>query len=153
VKLFPSEEHLLAGLGEMRAALGERYAPVSADIPLLSNLSVFQNIALIRQYHDRIEADEAQRTTTELLERFDLCRLTTRRPYELGDWDLFLVKLLRASQRATAAVVIDRPFSQVGELPSITPIRKALELLDFPGVEAIIVGYEWNRARYEADGE
>jgi len=41
VKLFPSEEHLLAGLGEMRAALGERYAPVSADIPLLSNLSVF----------------------------------------------------------------------------------------------------------------
>jgi len=61
------------------------------------------------------------------------------------------VKILRASQQRTAAIVIDRPFAQVGELSGVAPIRKALDRLDIPGIEAIIVGYEWNRARYEAD--
>ncbi len=61
------------------------------------------------------------------------------------------MKVLRASQRHEAVIVIDRPFAQVGELSGLAPVRKALDLLDFPGIEAIIAGYEWNRARYEAD--
>ncbi|HOW52121.1 MAG TPA: hypothetical protein PLV42_08795 [bacterium] len=133
--------------------MGPRYAPVSADIPLLSNLSVFQNIALIRQYHQRLTAEDSHRDTTALLERFDMCHLAAKRSFELNDRDLFFVKLLRASQHANAAIVIDRPFAQVENMHNLSPIRKALELLDFSGIEGIILGYEWNRGRYEADGQ
>ena len=126
---------------------------MSADIPLLSNLSVFQNISLIRQYHERLKAEDSHRDTTALLEKFDMCHLATKRAFELSDRDLFFVKLLRAAQRTDAAIVIDRPFAQVENMHDLGPIRKALELLDFPGIEGIIIGYEWNRGRYEADGE
>ncbi len=112
---------------------------------------MFQNIALVRQYHERLDFETVQRITTELLTRFDLCHLATKRSYQLSDWETFLVKILRASQRREAVLVIDRPFVQVGELAGITPIRKALDLLDLPSLTAIIMGYEWNRARYEAD--
>ena len=151
MKLFSSDEEVRAAFVRVRNSVGVRFAPVSPDIPLLSNLSVFQNIALIQQYHERLGREEASSRTTALLERFDLCHLATRRPYELGEWDLFLVKLLRASQVKNAVIVIDRPFVQVGQLPDAKPIRKALDLLDFPGIERIILGYEWERTRYEAD--
>lgn len=144
---------MASALAVLRAELGPRYAPVSADVPLLSNLSVFQNIALIRQYHERLTAEDSYRDTNALLERFELCHLAGKRSFELSDRDLFFVKLLRASQRKEAAIVIDRPFAQIENMHTLAPIRKALQLLDFPGVEGIILGYEWNRGRYESDGQ
>ena len=33
---------------------------VSLDVPLLSNLDVWVNIALIKQYHENLSADKAQ---------------------------------------------------------------------------------------------
>lgn len=138
----------------MEIAISEkgRYAPVSSDIPLLSNLSVFRNIALIRQYHERLGAEESHRLTTEALDRFGLCGIAEKRPYDLNERDLFLVKLLRAAQRREALIVIDRPFVQIAGLRSFELIRKHLELLDFPGIEAIILDYEWNQQRYGTDG-
>ncbi|HNT27060.1 MAG TPA: hypothetical protein PKH10_02675 [bacterium] len=137
---------------ELATAEKGRYAPVSADIPLLSNLSVFRNIALIRQYHERLGREESHRLTTEALERFGLCGIAEKRPYDLSERDLFLVKLLRAAQRKEALIVIDRPFVQIAGLRSFEWIRKHLELLDFPGIDAIILDYEWNGERYGSDG-
>jgi len=52
---------------------------VSIDIPLISNLDVWGNIALIKQYHQNVSREEAQHLVFDYLQRYDMTEIAYKR--------------------------------------------------------------------------
>ncbi len=132
--------------------LGGHFGIVADDLPLLSNLSVVQNIALIRQYHDRLSTEDSKNKALTLLDVLGLCAIAGKRNPDLSDRERFIAKLLRASQRHEAVVVIDRPFTQLPGARSIDEVIEVLRRLDNEIAGCIILDYDWHRERYGALG-
>lgn len=86
---------------------------VSAELPLLSNLSLLQNCALILQYHQRFSAPQAQTRVETLLAVFGLQAKGNLRSAHLSEKDIFIAKLVRAVLFEPAIVIVDRPSEQL----------------------------------------
>jgi ABC-type lipoprotein export system ATPase subunit len=125
-----------------------RLGLVSADIPLISNLDIWGNIALIRQYHNNLQEDEARRMVLQYLHRFDLDHIIGMRNSSLTHEDRFCVMLLRAVMVADAVIVIDRPFQMMPDLKDASFIRDALRKVNDSYRESHIFDYTWNAHRY-----
>lgn len=121
---------------------------VSLEVPLLSNLPVWGNIALIRQYHDGLSVREARQEALSLLKRFDLEGIAERRNPSLTSDERFLAMLLRAAAVQDAVLVLDRPFQILTGLHDGRFIREALERIEDLIAEAHIFDYTPEKRRY-----
>ena len=111
MRLFESEEELQKELKDFIAAHKPRLGLVSLDAPLISNLSVWSNIALIRQYHQNMPEHEAKAMTEDLLRRLGMDSIAEKRNPALTTEERFCAMLLRAAMVRDAILVLDRPFS------------------------------------------
>ncbi len=87
-----------------------RAAPVSLDVPLISNQEIWMNIALIKQYHENMPRIQAEKFVLNALQRLDLAHIAYKRNPALTDEERFVVLLLRAAMVKDALIIIDRPF-------------------------------------------
>jgi ABC-type proline/glycine betaine transport system ATPase subunit len=126
---------------------------VSIGIPLISNLDVWNNIALIRQYHFNINEDTAQQLVFEYLHRYDLVNIAYKRNPALTDEERFCVMLLRAVMLDNAVVVIDRPFQILSDIQDARFIYAALKKVDDSYRESHIFDYQWNAHKYRVDND
>jgi ABC-type lipoprotein export system ATPase subunit len=129
----------------------QRLGLVSVTIPLISNLDVWVNIALIRQYHQNLHQDEAQQLVLQYLQRYDMGGIAFKRNAALTHEERFCVMLLRAIMVADAIVVIDRPFQILLGLQNARFIHDALKKVDDSYQESHIFDYTWNVHRYRID--
>ncbi|MHB8771612.1 MAG: P-loop NTPase family protein [Syntrophales bacterium] len=136
------------GLGEFIAAHRGRVGLVSLSAPLISNLSVWGNIALIPQYHQNMPEREAKAETLGLLRRFGMEPVAERRNPALTAEERFCTLLLRAAMVGDAVVVLDRPFSILTAVRSERSLVDALRKVDDLIAEAHIFDYSWSRERY-----
>lgn len=102
-------------------------APVSVDVPLLSNQNVLMNIALIKQYHENMPMSKAEPIVLSALRKLDLERIAYKRNPDLNNEERFFAMLLRASMVQNALVIIDRPFKIIPHLQNIDYIFQALK--------------------------
>lgn len=121
---------------------------VSPDAPLISNLSVWNNIALIRQYHQNMPVQEAKARTETLLRRFAMEPIAERRNPALTMEERFCVMLLRATMVRDAIVVLDRPFGILTDHRNGRFLRNALRKVDDLIAETHIFDYSWDKERY-----
>jgi ABC-type sugar transport system ATPase subunit len=135
-----------AFLAEHRPHLGL----VSLEVPLISNLPVWSNIALIRQYHENIPWEEAKALAVGLLKRFDMAGISEKRNPSLTMEELFCVMLIRAAMVRDAVVVLDRPFRILPDLPDGRFFTDALRKIDDLIADAHIFDYDWEKRRYGA---
>ncbi len=135
----------------MRERHQQNLGLVSLDIPLISNLNAWLNIALIRLYHFNEGSMRTRKRTLELLNRFQKIEIADLRIAALDQWELFLVKLLRAAMVQDALIVIDRPFRLVPDLPDAEMIQDSLDRIDEFYESCQIYDYVWNRDRYQID--
>ena len=84
-------------------------APVSVDVPLISNQDVWMNISLIKQYHENMPQKQAEQIVLQVLERLGLTHIANKRNPSLTSEERFCVMLLRAVMVRDALVLIDRP--------------------------------------------
>lgn len=149
LKLFSSELLAKEYFLSLKEIYGERFAPVSLETPLLSNLSVLDNVALVKEYrsslHDTSSKDEALR----LLTRLHIPHLATKRNNDLSDVERFWVMMCRAAMVSSSCVVIDRPLSFVQSHQHLDFIQDALSILDEFFDEIVLIGLEWNEQRYK----
>jgi ABC-type lipoprotein export system ATPase subunit len=124
---------------------------VSIDIPLISNLEVWVNIALIKQYHQNISQVKAEQLVIQYLQRFGMSGIAYKRNPALSREERFCVMLLRAVMVADAVVVIDRPFQILPALQDARFINDALKKVDDSYHECHIYDYSWNSQRYRID--
>ena len=114
-------------------------APVSMDIPLISNQNVWMNIALIKQYHESMHIAQVEHIVFSALRRLDLEHIAYKRNPDLTNEERFYVMLLRAAMVQDALVIIDRPFKIIPHLKNIEDFYLSCHIYD----------YEWMAEKYE----
>lgn len=141
-----SERELKARAAAIGA--GQRAGFVSPDIPLLSNLSVYDNISLVPRYLTT-EKDESIRAEIEkLLDLLGISDSTGKKTFQLDSETIFKVKLLRALMLKDSVTVIDRPFVMLNAAADIKPVVKMLDTLALDDRKIIFFDFEWNKSKY-----
>ena len=123
---------------------------VSLEIPLISNLPVWSNIALIRQYHENMPWEEAKTLALDLLQRFGMAATAEKRNSSLTAEERFCIMLIRAAMVRDAVVVLDRPFRIFPDLPDGRFFTDSLRKVDDLIAEAHFFDYNWEKERYGA---
>jgi ABC-type lipoprotein export system ATPase subunit len=130
LKLFVDQEALERELTDLRGQIGPRLGLISSNVPLISNLDVWHNIALICQYHSNIPEEKAKLFVTQCLQRFELEGIACKRNPFLSGEERFCVMLLRAAMVADVVIVIDRPFNMIPHLKDTSFVYEALDKID-----------------------
>jgi ABC-type lipopolysaccharide export system ATPase subunit len=149
---FESEETLERTLQRFLAEHRMHMGLVSPEAPLISNLPVWSNIALIRQYHENIPAEAARKFVLGLLKRFDMTGIADQRTSSLKNDELFCAMLIRATMVRAAVVVLDRPFRILPHDRNGCFLMESLQKIDDLIAEAHIFDYTREKGRYETDG-
>ena len=123
---------------------------VSLEVPLISNLPVWSNIALIRQYHENMPWEEARALVVGLLQRFGMAATAEKRNSSLTAEERFCIMLIRAAMVRDAVVVLDRPFRILPDLREGRFFTDAFRKVDDLIAEAHIFDYSWEKGRYGA---
>jgi ABC-type uncharacterized transport system ATPase subunit len=126
---------------------------VSLEVPLISNLPVWSNIALIRQYHENMPWEEAKTLVLDLLQRFGMAATAEKRNSSLTAKERFCIMLIRAAMVRDAVVVLDRPFRIFPDLPDGRFFTDALQKTDDLIAEAHIFDYNWEKERYRTNDD
>lgn len=121
---------------------------VSLEAPLISNLEVWSNIALIRQYHENLSGHEARIQVEDLLDRLGMASIAEKRNPALTAEERFCAMLLRAAMVRDAVLVLDRPFGILTDLRDGRFIAETLLKIDDLIAETYIFDYSWAKARY-----
>lgn len=115
---------------------------VSADVPLISNLAVWGNIALIYQYHREVSRRNAEALVLQYLGRYNLEHVAYKRNSELSEEQRFRVMILRAAMLTDAVIVIDRPFKLLHYNDYTSFVYESLETIDDLFARCEIFDYE-----------
>jgi ABC-type nitrate/sulfonate/bicarbonate transport system ATPase subunit len=148
LKFFAGEGELEKELHLFIASRKPRVGLVSLEAPLISNLSVWANIALIRQYHEQMPRLEARINAVTLLRRLGMASIAEKRNPSLSSVERFSVMLLRAATVREGVLVLDRPFTILAGHPDDRFIRETLLKLDDLVAEVYIFDYSWEKGRY-----
>lgn len=133
---------------QLRAGEPGRIGLVSSALPLISNLSLKQNCALILQYHRRYSTRDALAEADRLLTLFGLQAQGELDYSRLHEIDLFIGKLIRASLLEQAVVVIDRPSAQLHANFDIDDIVVMINKLADHFRSCHILEYQWEQDRH-----
>jgi len=127
----------------------EDYAFVSTSTPLLSNLSMIENIALIMQVDERLSRKEAQKIAYDAMKPLGLISVAPLRYDVCSQKEIFYVQLIRAFVKKGAKIIIDQPFAFLAEENSINFILDALDALLIPYQQVMIIDLENQGSRYK----
>jgi len=121
---------------------------VSLETPLISNLAIWSNIALIPQYHQNMPWHEARTLAEDLLRRLGIVSIAEKRNSTLTTEERFCAMLLRAAMVRDAILVLYRPFSILSNLRDGGFIMDTLQKIDDLIAEIHIFDYSWEKERY-----
>jgi len=124
------------------------YSLISRDTPLISNLSMIENIALIKEVHQFLSVKQAHKDALNLLDKLSLASIADKRINECCDEDVFYVMFMRAMMSSEKDIVIEVPFSLVKNLENIGKlIENILFLNDDKNI--IILDNITNESKYK----
>lgn len=132
-----------------KAYENREYAFVSDSTPLLSNLSMIENISLITQVHEGLSRKEALKKAYEALESLELEHLADLRYDICSEKEIFYVQLIRAHMQKNAKIVIDQPFSFLAEEMDLGFILDALDCLMISYQEVLIIDLIGQKSHYK----
>lgn len=151
MKFFADEEELSRELAEMRRRIGPQLGLISLDVPLISNLDVWHNIALIRQYHNNLPEEKARLLALQCLRRFQLEGIACKRNPFLSAEERFCAMLLRAAMVNDSVIIIDRPFNILPHLDDTSFIYEHINKIDDMFTFCYIFDYAHDKNRYRMD--
>lgn len=141
-----SEAELKARAAAIRAE--QRAGFVSPDIPLLSNLSVYDNISLVPRYLTTEKNASIRAEIERMLDLLEISDSINKKTFQIDSETVFKVKLLRAIMLKDSVTVIDRPFVMLNTAADIKPVVKMLDTLEVDGKKVIFFDFEWNKNKY-----
>ena len=148
MRFFDDQEALDKGLADLQGEIGKQLGMVALNVPLISNLDVWRNIALIYQYHQEASQKNAQAFVMQCLRRYDLEKIAYKRNPMLSEEERFCVKVLRAAMVARAIIVIDRPYTMLPYLKDTTFIYEILGKIEDLFTRCDILDYAQEKTRY-----
>ena len=106
------------------------YVAVSLHTPLLSNLNIIENIALIEEVHQRFNREKSHKNALKKLQKLNLQELKLKRPSQCSNLQLFSISLIRASMMKDVIIVVITPLVQYQAEDSLEHLYKILNILD-----------------------
>ncbi len=108
----------------------EKYVVVSSHTPLLSNLNIIENIALIEEVHQRYDRVSAHNNALKKLSLLNMESLATKRPSQCNTLELFSLMLIRASMMQYVTIVIITPLVQYQSSNPVDHLINTLQILE-----------------------
>ncbi len=100
----------------------EKWAIISEETPLLTELSALDNISLMLKYHFNMSVNKAEKYVCELMKRVELENLCYKRPYALSKIDKAFVQYIRAYVSPFDKIAIIKPFSMLDKIEHLEMI-------------------------------
>ncbi|WP_345993199.1 hypothetical protein [Sulfurimonas sp. HSL-1716] len=123
---------------------------IREHIPLISNLNIVENIAIIQEVHAYKQVIKAEAEALELLRIIALEEIAQKRASQCSEFEIFCAMLLRALMNDNERIVIVTPFSFITSLTSIKEIAEVIYKLDIKK-DIIIADMKNNQTNYEGD--
>ena len=124
-------------------------ALVSTTLPLRVNLTALENIALIQQFHARLNWLHASAQAQHLLDLAGHGDCAMKRDEDLTPTQRFAVKMARAIVQSRPLLVIDRPALLLPDSPYPTLLASLLHSLSDALPDYQILDYDWNKPLYQ----
>ncbi|KIM07090.1 MAG: hypothetical protein KU38_11230 [Sulfurovum sp. FS08-3] len=118
------------------------HSEVSAQTPLLSNLSICENIALIREYHHRLSPQEAFYQAQEALRKIEMESICANRIHQCQSFEIFYAMVIRAMMSDRSKIVIVTPYGFVKKLSDFNRVLDTLQKLELPQEVVVIDVYK-----------
>jgi len=134
-------------LFEMRKEFGF----VFQDAALISNLTVFNNIALPLRYHFNLKKEEVEKRVYTVLENFDLREIEDQLPAHLSMGQRKLAGLARALVVSPKLIFFDEPVTGIDAIHRQKMIDKLIPLRDDPDITLIMVSHNLDFIKAYAD--
>lgn len=107
----------------------ETAAVVSKKLPLLSNLNMLENIALIPEVHQSMQVKQAESLALEYLQKLGQESVALNRLAQCNETEVFYVKLIRAILAPKPEVLIVMPTTLIDSQQSTNFICDAVTKL------------------------
>jgi phospholipid/cholesterol/gamma-HCH transport system ATP-binding protein len=134
-------------LYEMR----KNFAFVFQDGALLSNLTLYNNLALPLRYHYRLKDNDIERRVLATLEDFGLKNERGLMPAQLSIGQRKLASFARGLIIEPKLIFVDEPVSGIDAITLNRMVDKILPLRDDPGVTVIMVSHNLDFIKSSAD--
>lgn len=123
---------------------------ISHDTPLISNLDIKENIALIKEVHEKKDRLEAEDEAVLMLEKLNLKHIANLRKSSCSDFEILCGMVVRAFMCKENRIVIKMPFGIDNSLNDIDKLfEKIYKLNGIIEKKVIIFDLDSNRYRYE----
>lgn len=109
---------------------GKSFSFVSSDLPLLSNLNIIENIALIEEVHQKTPRTRSHQHALAELKKISMEGISEYRIDECNDFERFSASLIRASMMQYATIIVISPLQQFFSKDSITILLKLINDLE-----------------------
>ena len=106
------------------------YSLISKETPLISNLNMLENIALIKEFHDGFSIVKAEKDAHKQLDKIDMSHIELRRATECTSTEIFYIMLIRALMTKELNVIIVSPFSLLDNIRDIEVVLKDMNILN-----------------------
>ena len=106
-----------------------KYVAVSSHTPLLSNLNIIENIALIEEVHKRYNRKISHQNALHKLSQFNMQSLATKQASQCNELEKFTLILIRASMMQNVTIVIITPLAQYQTQGSLDYLIEAMQTL------------------------
>ena len=134
-------------LYEMR----KNFAFVFQDGALLSNLTLYNNLALPLRYHYRLKDNDIERRVLAILDDFGLKNERGLMPAQLSIGQRKLASFARGLIIGPKLIFVDEPVSGIDAITLNKMVDKILPLRDDPGVTVIMVSHNLDFIKSSAD--
>ena len=124
---------------------------VFQDAALISNLSIFENIALPLRYHYNLPEDLISKQVNRTLEDFGLGHLKNYLPAQLSMGQRKLISFVRALIMKPKLLFLDEPVTGIDAIAKQKMIDMILPLRDDPKITVIMVSHNLDFIKQSAD--
>ena len=99
---------------------------ISSETPLISNLNMIENIALIKEVHENMSLFQAQALAKEYLDKMSLSTISQKRSDSCKNIEIFYVMAIRAMMTQAKSVIIKLPTTLLEDLQDMPKIIENL---------------------------
>lgn len=138
---------LNAAVRDLDAAFPQNLGIVSPQVPLLSNLTTAENIALIRQYHCGLSAARAMQLARTYLSRAGVDLLAEIYVDRLDHEQRLAVKFLRALMFPDAVLAVLKPTQQLPDEADCVILRDLIVTFEDSYRECHVFELSWHAAK------
>jgi len=106
------------------------YSLISKNTPLLANLNMCENIAIIKEVHELLSIKKAEELANEYLEKINISHISLQRVQNTNSIDIFYTMLIRALMSKQKNIIIIAMPLIVNDIKYLNDILNNINILN-----------------------